>query len=193
MWGYMLRLILVPCLIGMMTNFTTAPVNSLGIRQAEPSLMVTPSSIVIRVGESARANITFMDRLTGQELVCFRVEDFPASGFIISIEPQCANPDPSHSIKSVLTVEATPAAAPQTFTASLVAEGGDWTEQAPIRVTVEPEMSAWIPWSIILVVILLLLSPLLVKEKKKSAKLVRTGLRSVRKRSGVWDWRCVHT
>jgi len=68
---------------------------------------------------------------------------------------------------AVLSVEATPAAAPQSFTAYVVATGGNWTERAAIDVTVEPAMPAWIPWSIILVFILILLIPVIVKRKPK--------------------------
>jgi hypothetical protein len=63
-------------------------------------------------------------------------------------------------------VEATPAAAPQSFTAFVIANGGNWTVKAPITITVEPAMPAWIPWSIILVFVLILIVPLMIKTKK---------------------------
>jgi hypothetical protein len=64
-------------------------------------------------------------------------------------------------------VEATPAAAPQNFTAYVVAMRGNWTERVPFNVTVEPAMPAWIPWSIILIFILILLIPVIVKRKPR--------------------------
>jgi hypothetical protein len=97
--------------------------------------------------------------------ICFRTEDFPTSGFVITFDPPCVNAD--YSTLAVLTVEATPAAAPQSFTAYVVATGGNWTERVPINVTVEPAMPAWIPWSIILVFLLILLIPVMIKRKPK--------------------------
>jgi len=98
--------------------------------------------------------------------VCFGVEGFPSSGFIESFDPACVNPKPDSETVTRMSVEATPAAAPQNFTASVVAIGPNWTVRSPINITVEPAMSAWIPWSIIFVFVLILIIPLLVRTRK---------------------------
>ncbi len=67
-----------------------------------------------------------------------------------------------------MNVEATPAAAPQSFTAFVVAISLNWTGRSPISITVEPAMPAWIPWSIVLVFMLVFIIPLVVKTKKKT-------------------------
>ena len=139
------------------TNATT-----LGIQQSEPTLTVTPPSIAIKVGDSANVNLTLSNSLLSFK-VCFEAEDFPTSGFVTIFDPPCVTSDSSNH--AVLTVEATPAAAPQSFTAYVVATGGNWTERAPINVTVEPAMPAWIPWSIILVFVLILLIPVMIKRR----------------------------
>ena len=95
--------------------------------------------------------------------VCFAVKGFPTSGFVASIVPTCANLQESGSTISVLAVEATPAASPQSFAAFVVASSGKWTERVPFSITfsitVEPATPAWIPWSIILMFVLILLMP----------------------------------
>jgi len=136
--------------------------NSVRIHQSGPTLTVTPSSVVIKVGDSANVSLALAPSPSGR--VCFDVEDFPTSGFITTFYPPCVS---TESSLAVLTVEATPAAAPQNFTAFVVATGGNWTARATINVTVEPAMPAWIPWSIILVFILILLIPVIVKRRPK--------------------------
>ena len=142
------------------------PINATTIRiqQSEPTLTVTPASITIKVGDSANVNLTLSNSLLSLK-VCFEVENFPTSGFVTTFDPPCVSADSSNL--AVLTVEATPAAAPQSFTAYVVATGGNWTETAPISVTVEPAMPAWIPWSIILVFVLILLIPVIIKRGSK--------------------------
>jgi cobalamin synthase len=101
-----------------------------------------------------------------QGKICFTVTDFPSSGFVTSIKPAC-EASPFHgSAMSVLTVEATPAAAPQNFNASVIASGGNWTSQVPLGVTVIPAMPAWIPWSIILVFALIVIIPVVIRRKR---------------------------
>ena len=134
--------------------------------QSRPVLSVRPSSVVIKVGDSARINLTLINSPVDSLKICFSVEGFPTSGFVTSTDPTCAGSQSSSPIVSVLRVEATPAAAPQSFTAFVIANGGDWTVKAPISITVEPAMPAWIPWSIILVFILILIIPLTIKTKK---------------------------
>jgi len=145
--------------------------------QSELTLTVDPSSVVIKVGDTARVNVTLRDVMVNAGKVCFGVEGFPSSGFIESFDPACVNPKPDSETVTRMSVEATPAAAPQNFTASVVAMGVDWTVRSPINVTVEPAMSAWIPWSIIFAFLLILIIPLLVRTRK-------TNSAGHRKRSG---------
>jgi len=133
--------------------------------QLEPTLNVNPSSLVIKVGSSATTNLTLTNLPANGLRACFNVEGFPTSGFITSILPECAN-SPSGRILAVLRVEATPAAAPQRFTAFVVASNGNWTTRTMLNITVEPGMPAWIPWSIILAFALILTIPLVVKTKE---------------------------
>ena len=151
----------------MMSNLSPTVASSLGIRQAQATLTVNPSSLEMKVGENATTRITLRESLINYGNVCFAVEGFPSSGFITWMQPECSNIEPNRFINSTLTVEATPAAAPQNFTAFVVAASGTWSEQVPITITVIPAMSAWIPWSIILVFILVLISPVLLRSVKR--------------------------
>jgi hypothetical protein len=122
---------------------TTVVAHQSQLFQGPLGVMVNPSSVVIKVGDKASVNVTVMSSDdVGQ--VCFSLEGFPESGFRTSFNPVCIVPQ--IGIASVLTVEATPAAAPQSFTASVIAKAGTQTAQASLNVTVEPAMSAWIPW-----------------------------------------------
>jgi hypothetical protein len=134
-------------------------------RQSGPTLTVTPSSVNIKVGDSANVSLALSNSTSVLGEVCFVVEDFPTSGFVTTFDPPCVTA--GYSSLAVLTLEATPAAAPQSFTAYVVATGGNWTGKTSINVTVEPAMSAWIPWSIILVFILILLIPVVIKRKPR--------------------------
>jgi len=109
------------------------------------SITVTPSSVVVKVGEKANVNVTIThpEKTAGQ--VCFSLVGFPESGFRTSLDPECSIAQ-SDRIATVLTVEATPAAAPQSFTAFVTAKSGSQTAQTSLTVTVEPAMPAWIPW-----------------------------------------------
>lgn len=139
--------------------------NSFKIQQSGPMLTVTPSSVIIKVGDSTNVSLALANSPSSFGRVCFGVEDFPTSGFVTTFDPPCVSTESSN--QAVLTVEATPAAAPQSFTAYVVATRGNWTVRVPINVTVEPAMPAWIPWSIILIFILILLIPVIVKRKTK--------------------------
>ena len=141
------------------------PINAAILQQSGPTLTVTPLSVVIKVGDSANVSLALSNSPSGFNQVCFGVEDFPSSGFVTTFDPPCVSAESSNL--AVLTVEATPAAAPQSFTAYVVATGGNWTGRVPINVTVEPAMPAWIPWSIILVFVLILLIPVIIKRKPK--------------------------
>ena len=156
---------LILAAVSTFSHLTTAA-NSVKIQQSSPILVVNPSSVVIKVGDSTSVNLTLTNSPTSLGKVCFGVEDFPTSGFVTTIVPPCAIVQSSILI-AVLTVEATPAAAPQSFTAYVVATSGNWTGRAPISITVEPAMPAWIPWSIILVFVLILLIPLVIKKKRR--------------------------
>jgi len=141
---------------------------STSILQSEPILTVEPSSVTIKVGDTASVNVTLTNPQINPGEVCFSVDGFPTSGFIESFNPTCSNPKPFVETLTVMSVEATPAAAPQSFTAFVVATGLNWTVRSPINITVEPAMPAWIPWSIILVFMLVLIIPLFIKAKKKT-------------------------
>jgi hypothetical protein len=139
------------------TLITTAERAHYGSRtDASFTFTIAPSSVTIKVGESAAVNLTVSNptgNLTGQ--VCFGEIGFPDSGFNLTFSPQCSTLDRSGA-RAMLTVEATPAAAPQNFTAYITAISGNQTAQAPLTVTVVPAMPAWIPWSLVLVFFLIM-------------------------------------
>ena len=126
------------------------PMVTAAANQNEPfdvafGITVTPSSVVVKVGEEVNVNVTITnpEKTAGQ--VCFSLVGFPESGFRTSFNPECAISQQA-GIATVLTVEATPAAAPQSFTAFVMAKIGSQIAQTPLNVTVEPAMPAWIPW-----------------------------------------------
>lgn len=157
----------IALLLVAVSTFTlpTTAANIAGTQQSGPILTINPSSVVIKVGDSANVSLTLSNSSFGFGIVCFGVEDFPSSGFVSTFVPSCVNAQSSSP--AILTVEATPAAAPQSFTAYVVATSGNWISRVPIDITVEPAMSAWIPWSIILVFILILLIPVIIKRRPK--------------------------
>jgi len=162
-----LAFIVIALLANSLTRAEATPVE---LRQAHPTLTIDPPSLVIKVGQNASARVTLLGSPTAYGLVCFSTEGFPTSGFITSMDPECVSPGPSKVINSTLSVEATPAAAPQSFNAFVVASGGNWSANAPIDVTVTPAMPVWIPWSIILAFILLLTGPTLVKRMRRKLR-----------------------
>src|SRR5208337_3701795 len=153
-------------LCAFITAYTLSPITAPRLIQSEPVLTANPSSVVIKVGDSAKINLTLTKLPVNNLKICFDVDGFPTSGFVTLTMPSCANLQSSGQATSVLTVEATPAAAPQSFTAFVVASDGNSTVRAPISITVVPAMPAWIPWSIILVFILILIIPLTIQSKK---------------------------
>jgi len=157
------RLVFIALFLIATTGVYSTSATTSSSQQSEPALIVTPTSITIKVGDSGNVSLKILNSPSTHQ-ICFAVEDFPTSGFITTFDPQCVRPDSSNV--AVLTVEATPAAAPQSFSAYVVATGGNWTDREPINVTVEPAMPAWIPWSIILVFVLILLIPVLIKRRK---------------------------
>ncbi len=110
-------------------------------------VMIEPSSVVIKVGEKSEIQVTVTnpEKVSGGQ-VCFSLEGFPASGFRTTFTPECADSQ-SGNVGTVLTVEVTPAAAPQNVTAYVIATSGNQTAQTVLNITVEPAMPAWIPWA----------------------------------------------
>ena len=159
------RILIILSILIIITLITHTATAFLSVRQFGPTLELNPSSVTIKVGDSANVNVTLTDVPSNFGQICFGVQEFPESGFITTFVPQCMNSQ-SSSDASVLTVEATPAAAPQSFTAYVVATNGNWSSKATFEVTVVPAMSAWIPWSIILVFVLILVAPLLIKRDR---------------------------
>lgn len=107
---------------------------------------LSPSSIVLKVGEKAGINVTVTHpEKVNSTQVCFTLEGFPSSGFRTSFNPVCSN---SHDggFDSVLTIEVTPASAPQTVQGIVIASSAGQSATAVLNLTVEPAMSPWIPW-----------------------------------------------
>jgi len=138
-------------------------------------LTLNPSSVVIKVGEKASINVTVVaPNATG--LLCFSVEGFPDTGFRITFSPGCTTIQ-SSSTRTILTVETTPAAAPQNVNAFVVATVGSQRIQAPLNIIVEPAMPAWIPWLGLLLFFLVLIIAVTWKPSlpfKKASKKKRT-------------------
>jgi hypothetical protein len=109
-------------------------------------VMIQPSSVTLKVGQKANISVTVISpEGVGGAQACFSVEGFPNSGFRASITPLYS--DSQHgALGTILTVEVTPAAAPQTVTAYVIANNGNQTAKAVLNVSVEPAMPAWIPW-----------------------------------------------
>lgn len=134
---------------------------------------IHPSSIVLKVGEKTEVNVTISnpDKVSGGR-VCYSLEGFPASGFRTSFTLECS--DSQHRFSTVLTIEVTPAAAPQSVTAYVVASSGNQIAQTVLSVSVEPAMPAWIPWLGLLVffsilVVAIAWKPTLKAERNRSA------------------------
>jgi len=127
-----------------------------------------PSTAVIKVGDQATINLTVTGEPASGE-VCFSEQGFPSSGFTLIFLPQCANMQQGKA-NAQLTVEATPAAAPQNFTAQIVATIGNQTASAPLTITVVPAIPAWIPWVGILVFFLVIGAALFIKPRKSKRK-----------------------
>jgi hypothetical protein len=133
--------------------------------QVALGVTVVPSSVVIRVGETVRINVTATSGETtpiGQ--VCFSLQGFPDPGFRTSFVPECATSQ-SNRISAILSVEVTPAVAPQSFTALVIARNGGQTSQASLDVTVEPAFPPWIAWAGILLFLLVSGMAIIGKEK----------------------------
>lgn len=149
------------------SSLTRAEATQVELRQVQPTLTIDPPSLEIKVGQSASARITLSGSPTAYGMVCFSLEGLPTSGFITSMTPECVSSGASEAINSTLTVEATPAAAPQSFSVFVVASSATWSERAQLGITVVPAMPAWIPWTIIAAFILILIGPILLGKKRK--------------------------
>ena len=144
--------------------------SSIGASGSQLNLSVSPSAVVIKVGGNASVSLTFTTDET-LRLVCFSEEDFPSSGFILTFLPQCTiTPANKQATTTQLIVEATPAAAPQNFTALIQASIGNQTASAPLTITVVPAIPAWIPWLGILLFFLVIGAALFVKPRKSKKK-----------------------
>lgn len=144
------------------------------------SMTVIPFSVVIKVGERATINVTVTNAkkaATGQ--ICFSLEGFPSSGFRTSFLPECAALQLGKAT-AILTVEATPAAAPQTVSAFVIARSADQVARASIQVTVEPAFPPWITWAGLLLFFLILGLASMGKPKLDMKKLIRNRPKSLK-------------
>ena len=156
---YVALLLLAPVLVGG---------RLVAASDSELNLSLNPSAVVIKVGDNASITLTFAtDEVLRQ--ACFGEEGFPSSGFILIYLPQCAITQ-SQPTNTELIVEATPAAAPQNFTALILASIGNQTASAPLTVTVVPAIPPWIPWLGILLFFLVIGAALFVRPRKPKRK-----------------------
>ena len=127
----------------------------------------SPSAVVIKVGNNATVNLIVMDgENSGQ--VCFSQQGFPTSGFTLTFIPECESMQ--YNATGQLIVEATPAAAPQNFTAFVTATLGNVTVSTPLTVTVVPAIPAWIPWLGIFLFFLVIGAALFIRPRKSKSK-----------------------
>jgi len=127
------------------------------------SLSDNPSAAVIKVGDKATIYLT-LTSVGASGSACFGEQGFPNSGFTLTFLPQCVQVQPMTSAQ--LIVEATPAAAPQNFTAIILATLGNQTVSTPLTITVIPAIPAWIPWLGILLFFTVIGLALTVKPRK---------------------------
>lgn len=133
------------------------------VSSSKLSLSANPAAVVIKVGDNATVNLTATSGAAlGQ--VCFSQQGFPDSGFELTFVPQCATMQ--SVVSAQLIVEATPAAAPQNFTALVLATLGNQTASTPLTVTVVPAIPPWIPWLGILLFFLVIGAALFIKPRK---------------------------
>jgi hypothetical protein len=134
----------------------------------ELSLSANPTAVVIKVGDTSTINLTVSSE-AGSGLVCFSEQGFPSSGFVLTFLPQCATMQ-QRILTSRLMVEATPAAAPQNFTALILASLGNETASTPLTITVVPAIPAWIPWLGIVLFFLVIGAALFIKPRKSEKR-----------------------
>jgi len=157
--GYLVLLLLSPALGGCSSSSASG---------SQLNLSVSPSAVVIKVGENASVSLTLTTAEVLRE-VCFGEQGFPSSGFVLTFLPQCTITQ-MQPTTTQLIVEATPAAAPQNFTALIQASIGNQTAYAPLTVTVVPAIPAWIPWLGILTFFLVIGAALFVNPRKSKTK-----------------------
>jgi len=138
------------------------------VSASQLNLSINPSAVVIKVGDNATVSLTLTTPLVAR-LVCFGEEGFPSSGFILTFLPQCTVTE-EQPVNTELIVEATPAAAPQNFTALIQATIGNLTASAPLTVTVVPAIPPWIPWAGMLLFFVVIGAALFVKPRKSKSK-----------------------
>jgi hypothetical protein len=147
--------------------------------QVALDVTVVPSSVMIRVGETVRINVTATsDERTPIGQVCFSLQGFPDPGFRTSFLPECATSQ-SNRISAILSVEVTPAVAPQSFTALVIARSESQTSQTSLDVTVEPAFPPWIAWAGIL--LFLLVSGMAIIGKQKLSIQIKRALGRLRR------------
>ena len=140
----------------------------MGVSSPELSLSANPAAVVIKVGDTSIVNLTVFSE-AGSGLVCFSEQGFPSSGFVLTFLPQCATMQ-QRILSARLIVEATPAAAPQNFTALILASVGNQSASTPLTITVVPAIPAWIPWLGILVFFLVIGAALFIKPRKSEKR-----------------------
>jgi hypothetical protein len=140
------------------------PINS----SSQLSITANPSAVVIKVGDKASINLTVSGGSSAGS-VCFGEEGFPSSGFNLTFIPQCASIQQPAMIAQLI-VEATPAAAPQNFTALVQVTLGNQTASTPITVTVVPAIPAWIPWLGVLLFFLVIGAALFIRPRRPKDK-----------------------
>jgi hypothetical protein len=136
------------------------------VSASQLSLSANPSAAVIKVGDKAAINLTVTAE-GAWGTACFSEQGFPSSGFTLTFLPQCALVQQGMG-GAQLIVEATPAAAPQNFTALILATLGNQTASAPLTITVVPAIPAWIPWLGILLFFLVIGAALFVGPRKSA-------------------------
>ena len=164
------HLILVSiCLLFLTTyNLTAGAAYSHGVSGTQLVLSTNPSATVIKVGDKSAINLTATGGPTSG-MVCFSEQGFPSTGFTLTFLPQCAYSQAGVA-GAQLIVQVTPAAAPQNFTALILATLGNQTASAPLTITVVPAIPAWIPWLGVLVFFLVIGAALFVKPRRSKRK-----------------------
>lgn len=161
-----LRVCLLTVFITLLLNYplTTNATYFVHATGSQLSLSDNPSAAVIKVGDKATINLTLTSvGISG--LACFGEQGFPDSGFTLTFLPQCTQIQQPQT-NTQLIVEATPAAAPQNFTANILASLGNITTSTPLTITVIPAIAPWIPWLGILLFFLVIGLALILKPRK---------------------------
>lgn len=161
-----LRVCILAVCITLLLNYPLIPSASYFVHASgsQLSLSDNPSAAVIKVGDKATINLTLTSAgVSG--LACFGEQGFPDSGFTLTFLPQCTQIQQPQT-NTQLIVEATPAAAPQNFTANILASLDNITTSTPLTITVIPAIAPWIPWLGILLFFVVIGLALIVKPRK---------------------------